>query len=155
MEIIEKVQQQLKRWYTISCILTIIICITLTSIQSVTLIKLQQLPAIQHCVLPDISPKVSGETTKIEHEHTQEIESLIKKQQRFLPMLRASIEALPESLQITKLLIEPTARIEYTGKVIKQVEIIELLNNLQKAGYPEIIKLDIQESFHLILNILA
>lgn len=151
-----KVQQQLKRWYTLSCAFTLITFIMLTSIHTLTLIKLQQLPPAPLAAVTPIPLSTTLPTSSIhdqENTQAQEIATLIKKQQSFLPMLTKCIEALPESIQINKLFIEPTARIEYTGSSTDQAEIAELLDNLQKTGYQEIIKLDIKESFHLILNV--
>lgn len=137
-------QRELERWYALSCILIFITLMTIATIHGFTLFKLYRAPTQEEHSILAAQPITALEPQLKKQSASQEIAKLIRQHTRMLENLNRAVNAIPETISITQLGIEPACKIEYHGTTYDQAEISVLLSNLQQQGYQDIINLEIQ-----------
>lgn len=125
-----QLQQELNRWYAISCGFIVIAFIGMAGIHSWTTMQLQQLPE----VIEQPIPVLDAHTCELLQKHTTEIEALNKQQKNFLLTLAQFINTMPDVLHFTKLIVEPK-HIECFGSAAQRSAIPEFMQTLKYEGF--------------------
>lgn len=142
MQLPPQLHQQLERWYTITCLLFVITFLLLSGVHSFTLYKLYKNPQIENFEALNSPGLPALASADAEKNNAQEIIALTHKHAGMLKTLHRAVNAIPETIAINKLVIEPETKIEYHGYTQDQAEINIFLSQLQQVNLSEIIKLE-------------